>query len=279
MPRKQRVRQYESDVVHASWWPKLRQELVALHDRLGAERRAADRPTSEWRAEDALATASARATVVRWDEQRAAVAPWSSATTEERAAFKRQCGTDLASVVRAAFPWAHGVEEPECEPPLSGAAMDALLTLIAWDARCLFVPSVAIAMRNAQVVDDRVSLKRLGEAVGQNRRYRAARESRGQQFITKLLLQFRFGDPRAFQGRAYRVKVFEGLREAFGNAGVPEKHQSMNMLLSPEHFDRHLRRVGLLSRRPQGHKADDSVRAAQQPDGLQPRRTRKGGRR
>lgn len=166
--------------------------------------------------------------------------PWMNAGAEERGSFRKaNGGLELAAVMTEAF-------GKEGVIPRGPMARNAFLKLVAWDARYLWVhPSARLLVRSAQLAGDRALLQRLGHALWQNRRY-DNRGKRGQALMTRLLLQFRFGNPNAYLDLKYRQRVSGGLTAALDAADVPLDHEAMKLLATPAHFDKHLRRIGAL---------------------------------
>lgn len=207
------------DVARADWWPELQKGLVALYEELRSAR--------------SMPSEAPHAALLRLT--RSDRAPWTGVAESERAEYLAHFGRSLDADMEVGFGRA-GVLG------LDGAARGSLIRLLSWDLRFLWHPSVRLLLRNAQLAGDRRLLKAVGNSVWQNERY-GGRGKRSQRLLTQLLLQFRFGQPDAYADPDYRRQVHEGLLSAFHSAAVPDSDPSLNLLRSPEHFEKHLRRI------------------------------------
>lgn len=216
------------------WWPRLRVGLEALHDELLAERTKALTGTLD------VETIAAESQRINAMLSLLGGDRWQAASDEELASFKKERGHALADVRAAAFGRkGGGVLGPTRE------ARVALVQLISWDHRYLFFPSVQLALARAQRADDRKFLQAVGKAIWQNDRY-GGRGQRTQRLLTRMLIDFDFGNRDAYQDGSYLRRVREALIKVFHDAGVPDTHPSMDLLNDYERLRRHLRRIGRL---------------------------------
>lgn len=242
VPRTQRVKTKKSsnlDDAGALWWPKLRRNLARLYDELAKERS----PTQPEQATLALGVERGDHAFVA--DLRAATKadspPWGDVGPEERETFKKaNGGVELRKMIQVAF----GSDVLGT----SEEARAAVLRLVEWDLRYLWHPSMTLLLRNAQFADNRPFLQAVGRALWQNGRY-GGRGQRKQRLLTRLLLQFQFGDHDAYRDAVHRERVRTGLVEAFQDAGVPAEHPAMQMLLDTEYFPTHVRRLREAARR------------------------------
>lgn len=209
----------------APWETKLAEELALLYDRLSAERvgRRAAMPKSS---DGDLAIFSAG----RFELTRI--------TPEERSSFREQNNCELEEVLQTAF----GVDGILSH---SKQARQALVRLVSWDLRYLFSPAVYLALRYAQVANDRALLRAIGQAMSRNDRY-DKRGLRSQRLLTRVLVQLAFDNEKAYHSERYQGRVRNALLEVYDKAKVPKNNPAWNVLTEPKYFHKHLRRIGLL---------------------------------
>lgn len=226
-----------------SWWPKLAENVTKLFDEIDSERAPVVQPPTDappiqqglLQLEDAVPRRG-RLRLRSLSSRTRADRVWAAPRADESAGFANvNGGLSLKAVMSKAF----------CDDGLVGMSSEArtaFLRLLSWDLRYLWRLDVMLMFRNAQLADDREFLKRVGNALWQNARY-GGRGQRKQKLLTRLLLQFQFGDRDAYDDKEYRERIYDGLLKAFQEAGVPESHPAMEALLELEYFNTHVRRL------------------------------------